>query len=86
MDKRELIPIIEAILFAAGFPVKYDKIAEGEKPYRKLDCSYIPLTAETKDAVIKMYEKFLVHETKRVENYVKRFGKKITINSYWIDR
>lgn len=65
---------------------KYDKIAEGEKPYRKLDCSYIPLTAETKDAVIKMYEKFLVHETKRVENYVKRFGKKITINSYWIDR
>ena len=28
MDKRELIPIIEAILFAAGFPVKYEKIAE----------------------------------------------------------
>ncbi len=28
MDKQELIPIIEAILFAAGFPVKYDKIAE----------------------------------------------------------
>lgn len=65
---------------------KYDKIAEGEKPYRKLDCSYIHLTGETKDAVIKMYEKFLIHETKRVENYVKRFGKNITINSYWIDR
>ena len=28
MDKRELIPVIEAILFAAGFPVKYEKIAE----------------------------------------------------------
>ncbi len=28
MDKRELIPIIEAILFAAGFPVKYDKLSE----------------------------------------------------------
>lgn len=65
---------------------KYDKIAEGVKPYRNLDCSYIPLTGETKEAVIKMYEKFLIHETKRVENYVKRFGKKITIKSYWIDR
>ena len=65
---------------------KYDKIAEGEKPYRNLDCAYIPLTGETKDAVIKMYEKFLIHETKRVENYVKRFGKNITIRSYWIDR
>lgn len=28
MEHNELIPIIEAILFAAGFPVKYEKIAE----------------------------------------------------------
>ena len=28
MEHNELVPIIEAILFASGFPVKYDKIAE----------------------------------------------------------
>lgn len=28
MEATELVPVIEAILFAAGFPVKYDKIAE----------------------------------------------------------
>ena len=28
MEHKELVPVIEAILFAAGFPVKYEKIAE----------------------------------------------------------
>ena len=28
MNHREKIPVIEAILFAAGFPVKYERIAE----------------------------------------------------------
>ncbi len=28
MEHKELIPVIEAILFAAGFPVKYERIAE----------------------------------------------------------
>ena len=28
MNSVELVPVIEAILFAAGFPVRYDKIAE----------------------------------------------------------
>lgn len=28
MEHKEIIPIIEAILFAAGFPVKYERIAE----------------------------------------------------------
>ncbi len=28
MEHRELVPLIEAILFAAGFPVKYERIAE----------------------------------------------------------
>ena len=65
---------------------KYDLLQEGEKPYRNLDCSYIPVTSNVREEIVKMYEKFLVHETKRVENYVKRFGKNITINSYWIDR
>ena len=28
MERNELVPVIEAILFAAGFPVKYEKIAQ----------------------------------------------------------
>ena len=65
---------------------KYDLLQEGEKPYRNLDCSYIPVATNVREDIIKMYERFLAHETKRVDNYVKRFGKNITINSYWIDR
>lgn len=28
MERNELVPVIEAILFAAGFPVKYERIAQ----------------------------------------------------------
>jgi segregation and condensation protein B len=28
VERNELVPVIEAILFAAGFPVKYEKIAQ----------------------------------------------------------
>ena len=28
MEHKELIPVIEAILFAAGYPVKYERLAE----------------------------------------------------------
>ena len=47
MDKRELIPIIEAILFAAGFPVKYEKIAET----LKIDISDVSVKATTEEGL-----------------------------------
>lgn len=69
-------------LHFARFDVKY----EGLKPYRGLDIEYILLTKDERETVLKMYYKILEKQTKRIINYYTRFNKKISFNSYWIDR
>lgn len=65
---------------------KYDLLQEGERPYRGSDIEYRVLTAEERKNIVKMYERMLEKQTKRVQNYLKRFSKNISVNTYWIDR
>ena len=65
---------------------KYDLIQDGERPYRNMNIEYRVLTMEERKAIVKMYERMLEKQTKRVQNYLKRFSKKISVNTYWIDR
>lgn len=65
---------------------KYDLIQDGERPYRNMSIEYRVLTMDERKAIVKMYERMLEKQTKRVQNYLKRFSKNISVNTYWIDR
>ena len=65
---------------------KYDLIQDGKRPYRNMDIKYRVLTMEERKTIVKMYERMLEKQTKRVQNYLKRFSKNISVNTYWIDR